>query len=155
MISKIFAGVFVGFLIAILGIFSFSLVATTLLKNGAQVIPFAFFGFWLSGLTLAMTAETGAKAWGRVLIASGLLCFCLPLASLLMTAGLARGLISQAGANAPSALAGVGLGGGLVAGIVGFFALFPGTIFLVLGFLIGRDRPQALSHQSTVNFRLG
>lgn len=89
----------------------------------------------LISVALALFAPTGGKAWRRVFIVCGLLCFALPLASLV------SGGVSVANTTESAEAAGAVVGTGLVAGLSGFVGFFFGVIFIVLAYFTGKNPP--------------
>lgn len=91
------------------------------------------------GFFIAIKSNSGAKAWRKVLITSGIMSFMLPFSGIISTS-----LIMARHANQGPVLgaqaAGMALGGTFVSGVLGFIGFFLGVIFLVIDLLVGRDK---------------
>lgn len=132
MFGKIFAGIVMGLVVAILTYFVFGL-GTGGGSGGAERGGWAALSGFIVTMILAVTATRGRFAWGRGLLISGLLCFAMPLAGLLLSGIIGAQSIAQQGTEAGRAGAAIGatLAGGaitLISGVIGFFL---GLIFLI------------------------
>lgn len=132
MAGKIFAGIVMGVVVALL--------FTVLISMGAQ--PKATVGEWTlpvgfaAMLLLAVTAARGRYAWGRGLLLCGLLCLALPLATMAGVGIVGAREVSAAANEAQRTGAAVGsvIGGGIATAMAGFVGFFLGAIFLVGAF---------------------
>ncbi len=64
----------------------------------------------------------------------------LPLSTMVFAGSVATEAAAAAGEHAAAAATGVVIGGGLITVFAGFLGFFLGAVFLVVGFLIGRDK---------------
>lgn len=129
MIGKIVVGVLGGFVVAVLGLSVVPLGIIGLTGNAwsdAQAILIVLLVFWILALVLAITAARAAKAWRRLLVVAAVLCFSLPLSAVIFAG--ARNtktlLVSDALDLTDAAIIG----------------LFLGTIFLIIGLMVGREK---------------
>jgi len=133
-IGKLFAALVGGFVVSLLG----SVVVATAMANSDQnpdtssTILLVFFAI---SAALALSAKRAAKAWRRLLLLSAVLCFAMPLASMIFSGVATAEMASHSGAAAAGAM----LGGGIVTMVTGVFGFFLGAIFLIAGLLVGRD----------------
>ncbi|MFS2200820.1 hypothetical protein ACCD00_20130 [Pseudomonas sp. Pseusp3] len=97
----------------------------------------AFFVTWIIAVAIAVYAPTPGKAWRRLLIASGIAAFMLPLSGIIFTGS---HIATISGAHSGAVAAGAAIGGTLVSGFLGFVGFFLGVIFLIIGLLVGRDK---------------
>jgi len=99
----------------------------------------AAIGFVLM-LVLAMRAERGRYAWGRGFLICGLLCFALPIASIVYSGILGAQSITSSANDAQRAGAALGtvIGGGLLATVSGVLGFFLGLIFLIVSYFLLR-----------------
>lgn len=131
MIAKIIAGFIGGFVVAFL--------VGNLINlgfNSTQTAAVAFLLAWATAVVGALRAPRGAKAWRWLLIVSGALTFLMPLALLIFSTRPAEG--------------GRVVAGLLVTGLIWPVFLLVGLAFLVIGFLIGRDK-QPIARNDTVS----
>ena len=131
---KILAGIVGGLILAILG----SLLVTVTFaagSDGAVKGVGAFFITWVVGVAVAVMAPSASKAWRRLLLASSVFSFLMPLSGMIYTGAYVANN-TKGGAEA----AGAAIGGGLVSGALGFIGFFLGVIFLIVGLLVGRDK---------------
>ena len=137
---KILAGILGGLIIAILGSIVIALGGASGASSGGSYGAIAFIVLWVVGIVVAVMAPSAAKAWRRLLITSGILCFLLPLSAIVFTGTHIAGTLEKGGEYAGAAAAGAVIGGGLVSGLMGILGFFLGAVFLVIGLLIGRDK---------------
>ena len=130
---KVVAGFVGGLLVAIIGSVVYSLAMSHSGGAASHGGGMAFLIIWALGFVVAMIAPTGGKAWRRLLVTSGLLCLCLPIASMIST-----GSWLANNASSSAAAAGGVIGGGLLTLFTGVFGFFLGAIFLIVGLLCGR-----------------
>lgn len=132
MLGKIFAGVVMGIVAALLATTVFGLGAGGG-ESGGRMAMWAALGGFLLTLGLAITAERGRYAWGRGMLLCGLLCFAMPLAGILFSAIFGAQSIGAAGTGAEKAGAAIGtaMAGGMLTFVSGIFGFFLGMIFLV------------------------
>ncbi len=138
MVGKIFAGLIMGIVVALLAYFVFAIGSA----GGLAVGGWAALGCFLLTFVMAITAQRARYAWGRGFVVAGLLCFALPLATVVMSGAVGVREMGQATTQAGRAGAAAGsfIGGAvvtLVSGIVGFFL---GAIFLISAYFL-RTRP--------------
>ncbi len=129
MTGKIVVGIFGGLVVAVLGLSVLPIGIIHLTGNAwsdAQAILIGLLVFWVLALVLAITAERAAKAWRRLLVVSAVLFFSLPLSSVIFAG--ARNMKTLLVSDTLSLTD---------AAIIGFFL---GTIFLIVGLLVGRDK---------------
>lgn len=139
MVGKIFAGIIMGILVAILASMVVGVGAGGGDGGGKSGVWAAVIGFLLM-MFLAVRAQRGRYAWGRGMLLCGLLCFAMPLATVLFTAIVGAGQVGaatsdggRAGAALGTAVAGTALT--VVTGVVGFFL---GAIFFVISYFLLR-----------------
>jgi hypothetical protein len=137
---KVLAGIIGGLIMAIIGAMVIALSGASRLGTGVNFGALAFFAFWIVGIFVAVMAPSASKAWSRLLISSGLLSFLLPLSAMVFTGSQVAKTIEKGGQYVDAATAGVAIGGGLVSGFMGILGFFLGAVFLVIGFLVGRDK---------------
>lgn len=142
---KLLAGLLGGLLLAILGTLLELITFAAGDASASQGLT-VFFGCWLGGAVLALTAPRAAKAWRRLLITSAIFSFLLPLSGLVYTGAF---MASRTDGSA-AATAGAAIGGGLLSGALGFFGFFLGVVFLIVGLLVGRD-PQVIYVQQAAD----
>lgn len=139
--GRLVAGVVGGSIVTTLGYNIFMLVATDPMKKepGPLVLTLA----WILAVILIATCVTisvrsvrPAKAWRRMLIPSGILSFLFPLAFMVPTLR-ATGQSASSGADLEAGF--YAIGGTVVAIVLGFFGVILGTVFLVIGLLVGKD----------------
>ena len=136
---KVIAGVLGGLILAIISGFWVTAALASSPLMGGHVGATAFWVLWGVGLLIAMMAPSGAKAWRRLLISSGLMCLLLPLSGVIFT-GNSLAAVSSAERHAGARVAGTVIAGGLISGLLGFVGFFLGLVFLVIGLLVGRDK---------------
>ncbi len=121
MIGKIVVGVLGGFVVTGLAVLPIGVI-----RSDAQVILIGLLVFWVLALALAITAEQAVEAWRRLLVVSAVLCFSLPFLSVIFAGArnMKAVLVSDTLTLADAA-------------IIGFFL---GTIFLIIGLRVGRDK---------------
>lgn len=134
MIIRLVIGIIGGLAVAILGVFLCATAvgydpASALVRNQRMVL----YPLWALSVAVAVAAPSIAKAVRRMLVAVGLMCLSLPLASM----ALAGGEVLRA--DTTGAAAGAILGGGLITIASGFLGFFLGAVFLVAGAFVGRD----------------
>ncbi|MDH3671970.1 MAG: hypothetical protein OES46_12520 [Gammaproteobacteria bacterium] len=129
MIGKIVVGVLGGLVVAVLGLSVLPIGVIHLTGNAgsdAQAILIGLLVLWVLALVLAITAARAAKAWRRLLLVAAVLFFSLPLSAVIF-----------AGARNMKTLLVTDTLSLTDAAIIGFFL---GTIFLIIGLLVGRDK---------------
>ena len=130
---KFLAGFFGGLISSIL--FMFILKGRLLFRKiFFGVGAMAFLVAWVFNIYKSFKSKSPKAAWSFQFFESGILCFLLPVASVIYT-GVFMVNKTQGGAEA----VGAAIGGGLMTGISGVVGLFFGIVFLVLGFLT-RDK---------------
>ena len=135
-IGKLLAGLVGGFAFAFIG---YMVIILPLGGNEALVGPILF-GLWALALVIAFKAKRAAKAWRRLLIGCAVFSLMLPLSALIFS-GVQVAEIGAEGSGA--ATAGAVAGGGIVTVMTGFVSFFMAAIFLLVGLLIGRDKPES------------
>lgn len=136
-IFKLIAGVFGGFLTAILTALVFSLSVAGDPQTMESANESGLILGWLAGFTLALTASRPAKSWRRIFATCGLLAFALPISSMVFTY---TSTVEAGGRDGSAGAAGAILGGGMATFAIGFGAFFIGLIFSALAYFIGRDK---------------
>ena len=108
-------------------------------SNSASTIVAAvvFLGIWASAIVFSVRAYRAARVWRLALIVSACLSFALPIAAMIM-AGKAT-IQTDPVADPVNALATAGAGG-IATVVFTIFGLLMGTIFLIVGLLVGRER---------------
>lgn len=135
---KLIAGLFGGFIIAILGLI---LVSTTLANVASPLWgAITFLALWLLGIVMALRSETAAKAWRKLLITSAILSFLAPISGIIYTGSYMATQVDTTSEYAGAEAVGAAIGGGLVSGFMGFIGFFLGIVFLIVGLLVGRDK---------------
>jgi hypothetical protein len=137
---KVLAGIIGGLIMAIIGAMVIAISGVSRLGSGANYGAFAFIVFWIVGMFVATKAPSASKAWSRLLISSGLLSFLLPLSAMVFTGTQVAKTIEKGGQYVDAATAGAVIGGGLVSGFMGILGFFLGAVFLLIGFMVGRDK---------------
>ncbi len=139
---KIIAGIFGGLVVAILGRMVVSIAFAAFPVKGTSVYfgAAAFFTLWVASIAIASFSKSAPKAWRRLLLASAVMSFLLPLAGVVFTGSSMVTHVDPSAKYADAAMAGTAIGGGLVTGVLGFVGFFLGLIFLVIGLLVGRDK---------------
>ena len=140
MLGKIISGLVGGLIVAILGMVLVTMALASDPESSSQTGAMTFFVFWVIAFVLALTAQRTGKAWARLFIISGLLAFAMPISTFIFTGAQVSDAAAQGGEYAAAAAAGAAVGGGLVTLFTGFLGFFLGVIFLVIGFLVGRDK---------------
>ncbi|MBD9566537.1 hypothetical protein [Pseudomonas sp. PDM09] len=134
---KVLAGLVGGLILAILvSMLVFIAIAASPSVSGLKG-AIAFFVTWIIAVAIAVYAPTPGKAWRRLLIASGISAFMLPLSGIIFTGS---HIATISGAHSGVKAAGAAIGGTLVSGFLGFVGFFLGVIFLIIGLLVGRDK---------------
>lgn len=137
---NVLAGIIGGLIMASIGTLVIAISGAFRLGTGSNYGALAFIVFWIVGIFVAIKAPSASKAWSRLLISSGLLSFLLPLAALVFTGSHVAKTIEKGGQHVDAAAAGAAIGGGLVSGFMGILGFFLGAVFLVIGFIVGRDK---------------
>jgi hypothetical protein len=140
MIGKIISGIIGGLLVAILGAVVVGLASANASESDGQTGGVAFFIFWAIAFIIALTAQRAAKAWRRLLITSGLLVFAVPISSVIFSTNQVANVATQGGEYSGAETIGAFLGAGMVTAVAGLLSFFIGSILLISGFLIGRDK---------------
>ena len=78
-IMKLIAGLLVVLILAILVGVVAGIASAASTRDGGTGGAAIFFGAWVAGLIIALTAPRAGKAWRRLMIISGLMAFTLPL----------------------------------------------------------------------------
>jgi hypothetical protein len=129
---KNIAGLFGGLFLAVLG----AMLATNVFSNfpdkAGYWVEIVFFALWLAGIAVALSAPTVAKAWRYLLLSAAVLAFLIPVVSFL-----ASNILGAEEKYAAAKAAGIAMGPGSMDVIGVFF----GVVFLVIGLLVGRDKP--------------
>ena len=137
---KFIAGLLGGIILAILGAI---LVTTTFAaspQKGGSWGAIAFFIFWTIGFVVALSAKNAPKAWRRLLLSSAVLSFLAPISGIIYTGSFMATRVDATNEYAGAQVAGAAIGGGLISGFMGFVGFFLGVVFLIIGFLVGRDK---------------
>ena len=139
MLGKIFAALLGGFVISILGsmVVGLSVGAG---EEGGSIGGISFFVFYVYSFVISLRSSSTIRAWKWLLINSAILCFLLPISSMLFT-----GIFIAEETSGAAEAAGGFLGGTLVTIIAGFFGFFLGVIFLVIGLLVGNTEKEIQS----------
>lgn len=138
---KVLAGIIGGFLMAVIGALLIAVGGASRSGSGAMYGAVAFFVLWIVGVVIAVSAKSASKAWRRLFISTGLLSFCLPLSAIFFTGSHVASAIEKGGDMATASIAGAAIGGGIVSGFMGILGFFLGAVFLIIGLLVGRDKP--------------
>jgi hypothetical protein len=137
---KLLAGIIGGLIVAIIGAMVIAISGASRLGAGVNYGVFVFIVLWIVSIVVAVKAQSASKAWSRLLITSGLLSFLLPLSAMVFTGTQVAKTIEKGGQYVDAATAGAAIGGGLVSGFMGILGFFLGAVFLVIGFMVGRDK---------------
>ncbi|MCW5738147.1 MAG: hypothetical protein KIS73_28760 [Enhydrobacter sp.] len=142
MLNKLAAGMVMGIVVAILCAIIFAFGSGGGTAGSQRGVWAAAIGFAVMAV-LALTAKRGRHAWGRGFLICGLLCFALPVASVIFSGVVAvdhvsgaRSDAAKAGAAVGSALAGTAMT--IVSSVVG---LFLGLVFLASAYFSLRSLP--------------
>lgn len=136
-IGKIFAGLVMGIVAAVLVMYLFGLI------GGEEALGWGMAIGFILVVILALTANGVGQAWGRGALVCGVTCFALPLAGVVFTSVIGAEVLDQAQPDAFSQAGtaiGVGIGGAMVTGILGFVGFFAGVIFIILAFFLLRRK---------------
>lgn len=136
---KFVAGLFGGLILAVLGAFLVTVALAASPETGGTSGAIAFFVVWILGFIIALTALRPAKSWRRLLLASAVLAFLLPISAIIYTGSFMATQVNPEAEYAAAQAAGAAIGGGLVSGVMGFIGFFLGVVFLIIGLLVGRD----------------
>lgn len=135
---KFVAGLLGGVL---LGVFGTPLVAVPVyivapehVRAGAGT----FLVLWIAGMVVALSSRSAARAWRHLLLLTAVLCFVWPLAGFIVTGSWLDDVPDAAGFRESAKAA---LSGTLITGVLGFAGTTAGVVFLLIGLLVGRDRP--------------
>ena len=139
-VMKILAGIIGGLILAILGAIVIAIGGATNPGKSGSYGAIAFFILWIAGIVVAVTAPSPAKAWRRLLIASAVFAFLLPLSGVIFTGSHVASTMEKGGQYAGAAATGAAIGGTLVSGFMGIVGFFLGAVFLVIGLLVGREK---------------
>lgn len=149
MLGKIVAAALGGLLVAGLASLVVAVMLSSNPRDGGQAVGIVFLLAWAASALVALLAPRAAKAWRRLLIASGILSFSLPLAAFIFTGLVVNQEMARGGEYAEAAAAGAALGGGMVVALTGLLGFFLGLIFLVIGLLVGRDKQVVVVRETT------
>lgn len=135
-------GIFWKAIAAIVGGLLFAILASVVvalsgLTSGESAGGALFWFSWLGGAVIAFLAPTAGKAWRYLLICCALLALAMPLSSMIF----AGNHFVESSAQGAGAAAGSAIGGGLAAAMTGVVGFFLAAIFLIIGLLVGKDRP--------------
>jgi len=137
-LGKILAFIVAGLIFAFLGHMVVVLPFAPLYEGEGPA--WVIWAFLLAAAVISYMAPTPGKAWRRLLISSAVLALLLPISILLLSiAGVNDAALSAE--NSGAATAGAMIGGGMVTAFTGFVGFFLGAVFLIIGLLVGRDRP--------------
>jgi len=136
---KALAGLIGGLILAVLGAFLAETVFAASSDKSAWGVV-SFFVFWIAGFVVAIMAQSAPKAWRRLLLASAIASFLLPLSGIIFTGTSMATQVDTESAHAGAQAAGAAIGGGLFGGALGFSGLLLGIVFLIIGLLVGRDK---------------
>lgn len=141
MFGKLFAGIVMGLVVAILSFFVFGLGTGAGEAGASRGGWAALIGFAVM-LVLALTATRSSYAWGRGLLLCGLLCFAMPLATMVFSGIIGAQQIGAAPTEAGRAGAALGtaMAGGFMTIVTGVFGFFLGLIFLIASYFSLRTR---------------
>lgn len=137
---KALAGIIGGLLMAVIGLMSTVVVGSLNFDSSFRGV-FVFFALWIVGVVIAVSAKSASKAWRRLFISSGLLSFFLPLSAIFFTGARVSSAIDKGGDMAAVTVTSAALSGGLLTGFMSILGFFLGAIFLIIGLLVGRDKP--------------
>ncbi|HJP45927.1 MAG: hypothetical protein QGE95_15325 [Arenicellales bacterium] len=143
-IGKLFAGIVGGIVVALLSYFVLSLALASGGGLEQDNISLVIFGVWGFMVLVSILTKRPARAWRVQFILASLLCFSLPLSSVVFTGASMIDVVDQ---SAP-ALIGTFVGGSLVTMLAGVTGFFMGLILLVIGLLIGRENAVIIVNQS-------
>jgi hypothetical protein len=137
MLGKILAAIIGGGVVSTLG----SALVGFGLGLGEQETAIAFisfFVFYAYSFLISLRSASSSKAWKWMMIHASILCFLLPISSMLFT-----GIFIADQTSGAAEMAGGLLGGAIMTSIIGFFGFFLGIVFLVIGLLIGNKNKPA------------
>ena len=137
---KFIAGIIGGLIVATIGVIVLGVTLTPYLGKNSNVGVIAFFMLWGVSLVVALMARSAGKAWRRLLITSGILSILLPLSALIFTGTEVAGAVKTANVDGGIATTGTLIAGGLFSGVMGFVGFFLAAFFLVIGFVVGREK---------------
>jgi len=142
--GRIIAGIVGGCILAIVGTNVISLLIGDIEteKQSSTVSTLsatALFMLWGIGIAIAVIAPRPGKAWRRLLIPSSLLVYAIPLAVFFTFAKASQNMATQSGQMGAGIMA---IGGFAASACVSILSFFAGTILLIIGLLVGRDKRQ-------------
>ena len=137
---KFIAGLLGGLILAILGAILITTTFAASPEKGGSWGAIAFFILWVIGIVVALRAKSASKAWRRLLLTSAVLSFLLPISGIIYTGSFVATQVDTTSEYAGAQAVGATIGGGLVAGFLGFGGFFLGVVFLIIGLLVGRDK---------------
>lgn len=114
-------------------------VALSGLSDEGSAVSVVFWVAWLAGAVIALLSHRAARAWRYILVGCAILSLTMPLASMIF----AGSQVVESGAMGAGAAAGSAIGGGIVTAMSGVVGFFMAAIFLIIGLLVGKDRPAA------------
>jgi uncharacterized membrane-anchored protein len=134
MIGKIIAALIGGLIISSVGamLISFSV---GLGEEGANIGGISFWIFYAYAFLIALKSQSPVRAWKWMMINSSVLCFLLPISSMIFT-GI---FVAEETSGAAEAAGGL-IGGAIVTGVTGFLGFFLGLVFLVIGLAVGNNK---------------
>lgn len=131
-ISKILAGIVGGLMFAFLGYMVVVLPMPAGMADGAAGA--VMWGLWAIAIAITYFAATAGKAWRRLLLSCAIFALMIPLSTFVMSSAQVSGMGGEGAAGAA-------IGGGVVTAMTGFVSIFLAAIFLIIGLLVGKDRP--------------
>jgi len=137
MLGKLLAGFIGGLIVAILASVVFVVGSASGASSVGKSPVIIFYTAWGAFAVMSLLMSKAGKAWRLTMVTSAILCFMLPLASLIFTGSTMSDVVNNGGSGAE--LTGSAMGGGLITILSGFLGFFLGIIFLVVGMLSGRE----------------
>ncbi len=134
MFSKVIAALFGGLIISTIGsmLVGFSVGGGA---EGGEIGASAFFVFYVISFIISIRSNSSKQAWKRLLISASILCFLLPISSMLFT-----GMFIAEETSGTAEAAGGLIGGALFTGFTGFVGFFLGVVFLIIGMLLKDEK---------------
>jgi hypothetical protein len=121
--NKVIAGIIGGFGFTMIG--SICIAMAMHKVDPTRIYSYSIPILWMIGIAIALIAQTGAKAWRRLFIISGIECLSFPIIIFLFFMdGTTSGLMASTAFS----------------WIMAVPSFFLGAILLVVGLLIGRDK---------------
>jgi uncharacterized membrane-anchored protein len=134
MTGKIIPALIGGLIISSLGaiLISFSVGAG---EEGGSIGAISFWIFYAYAFFIALRSQSSGRAWKWMMINSSILCFLLPISSMLFTGV----FLAEETSGAAEAAGGL-IGGAILTSVTGVLGFFLGVVFLIIGLVVGNNK---------------